>query len=386
MRRLWLVFSQAVTVAVAVLFVVLTFKPEWLPGGRVPLALPAPTLIQAAPAAAASGALGVAGSFAGAAAQAAPAVVSVMATRGARRGGADPHAGVPGFEEFFGNPGRRQVGLGSGVIVAPQGYLLTNHHVVQGASEIEVQLTDGRSAAATVVGSDPETDIAVLKIDLPGALPVMRLGDVRALRVGDPVLAIGNPFNVGQTVTSGIVSALDRTGAGSQYQNFIQTDAAINPGNSGGALVDANGALVGINTAIFSRSGGSTGIGFAVPVDTARSVMEQIIAGGEVRRGWIGVELREITPELAESLALQARSGVLITGVLQDGPAARAGVRPGDVLVQVADRPVRATSDLFAAVAALAPGSTAPLVVQRGRETLRLKVQVGDRNRDSGRR
>jgi Do/DeqQ family serine protease len=386
MRRLWLVFSQAVTVAVAVLFVVLTFKPEWLPGGRVPLALPAPTLIQAAPAAAASGALGVAGSFAGAAARAAPAVVSVMATRGARRGGADPHAGVPGFEEFFGNPGRRQVGLGSGVIVAPQGYLLTNHHVVQGASEIEVQLTDGRSAAATVVGSDPETDIAVLKIDLPGALPVMRLGDVRALRVGDPVLAIGNPFNVGQTVTSGIVSALDRTGAGSQYQNFIQTDAAINPGNSGGALVDANGALVGINTAIFSRSGGSMGIGFAVPVDTARSVMEQIIAGGEVRRGWIGVELREITSELAESLALEARNGVLITGVLQDGPAARAGVRPGDVLVQVADRPVRATSDLFAAVAALAPGSTAPLVVQRGRETLRLKVQVGDRNRDSGRR
>jgi Do/DeqQ family serine protease len=293
---------------------------------------------------------------------------------------------VPGFEEFFGNPGRRQLGLGSGVIVAPQGYLLTNHHVVQGASEIEVQLTDGRSAAATVVGSDPETDIAVLRIDLPDALPVMRLGDVRALRVGDPVLAIGNPFNVGQTVTSGIVSALDRTGAGSQYQNFIQTDAAINPGNSGGALVDANGALVGINTAIFSRSGGSMGIGFAVPVDTARSVMEQIIAGGEVRRGWIGVELREITPELAESLALQARSGVLITGVLQDGPAARAGVRPGDVLVQVADRPVRATSDLFAAVAALAPGSTAPLVVQRGRETLRLKVQVGDRNRDSGRR
>ncbi|MFO0442704.1 MAG: S1C family serine protease [Betaproteobacteria bacterium] len=386
MRRLWLVFSQTVTVAVALLFVVLTFKPEWLPGGRVPLALPAPTLIQAAPAPAASGALGVAGSFASAAAQAAPAVVSVMATRGVRRGGADPHAGVPGFEEFFGNPSRRQLGLGSGVIVAPQGYLLTNHHVVEGASEIEVQLTDGRSAAATVVGSDPDTDIAVLKIDLPGALPVMRLGDVRALRVGDPVLAIGNPFNVGQTVTSGIVSALDRTGAGSQFQNFIQTDAAINPGNSGGALVDGSGALVGINTAIFSRSGGSMGIGFAVPVDTARSVMEQIIAGGEVRRGWIGVEPREITPELAESLALQARSGVLIAGVLQDGPAARAGVWPGDVLVQVGDRPVRAASDLFAAVAALEPGSTAPMVVQRGRETLRLKVQVGDRNRDARRR
>jgi Do/DeqQ family serine protease len=381
MRRIWLVFSQAVTVAVAVLFVVLTFKPEWLPGGRVPLALPAPTLIQAAPAAAASGALGVAGSFAGAAARAAPAVVSVMATK---RGTNDPHANVPGFEEFFGNNARRrQLGLGSGVIVSPEGYLLTNHHVIEGASEIEVQLTDGRSTTAKVVGSDPETDIAVLKIDLPGALPVMRLGDVRALRVGDAVLAIGNPFNVGQTVTAGIVSALDRTGAGSQFQNFIQTDAAINPGNSGGALVDAAGALVGINTAIFSRSGGSMGIGFAVPVDTARSVMEQLIAGGEVRRGWIGVEPRELTPELAESLALELRSGVLIAGVLQNGPAAKAGLQPGDVVVKVAERPVRAASDLFAAVASLEPGKNAPVVVQRGKQQLTLTVEVGKRSRDA---
>ena len=382
MRRLWLVFSQTVTVAVALLFVVLTFKPEWLPGGRVPLALPAPTLIQAVPAAlAASGS--TTASFAGAAAQAAPAVVSVMATRGVRRGGADPHAGVPGFEEFFGNPRRRPLGLGSGVIVSPEGYLLTNHHVIEGATEIEVMLTDGRSTTAKVVGSDPETDIAVLKIDLPGALPVMRLGDVRALRVGDAVLAIGNPFNVGQTVTAGIVSALDRTGAGSQFQNFIQTDAAINPGNSGGALVDAAGALVGINTAIFSRSGGSMGIGFAVPVDTARSVMEQLIAGGEVRRGWIGVEPRELTPELAESLALELRSGVLIAGVLQNGPAAKAGLQPGDVVVKVAERPVRAASDLFAAVASLEPGKSAPVVVQRGKQQLTLTVEVGKRSRDA---
>jgi Do/DeqQ family serine protease len=380
MRRLWLVFSQTVTVAVALLFVVLTFKPEWLPGGRVPLALPAPTLIQAAPAALAASGSATA-SFAGAAAQAAPAVVSVMATK---RGTNDPHANVPGFEEFFGNNARRrQLGLGSGVIVAPEGYLLTNHHVIEGASEIEVQLTDGRSATAKVVGSDPETDIAVLKIDLPGALPVMRLGDVRALRVGDAVLAIGNPFNVGQTVTAGIVSALDRTGAGSQFQNFIQTDAAINPGNSGGALVDAAGALVGINTAIFSRSGGSMGIGFAVPVDTARSVMEQLIAGGEVRRGWIGVEPRELTPELAESLALELRSGVLIAGVLQNGPAAKAGLQPGDVVVKVAERPVRAASDLFAAVASLEPGKNAPVVVQRGKQQLTLTVEVGKRSRDA---
>ena len=379
MRRLWLVFSQTVTVAVALLFVVLTFKPEWLPGGRVPLALPAPTLIQAVPAALAAS--GSAAGFAGAAAQAAPAVVSVMATK---RGSTDPHANVPGFEEFFGNNARRrQLGLGSGVIVAPEGYLLTNHHVIEGASEIEVQLTDGRSTTAKVVGSDPETDIAVLKIDLPGALPVMRLGDVRTLRVGDAVLAIGNPFNVGQTVTAGIVSALDRTGAGSQFQNFIQTDAAINPGNSGGALVDAAGALVGINTAIFSRSGGSMGIGFAVPVDTARSVMEQLIAGGEVRRGWIGVEPRELTPELAESLALELRSGVLIAGVLQNGPAAKAGLQPGDVVVKVAERPVRAASDLFAAVASLEPGKSAPVVVQRGKQQLTLTVEVGKRSRDA---
>ena len=380
MRRLWLVFSQTVTVAVALLFVVLTFKPEWLPGGRVPLALPAPTLIQAVPAAlAASGS--TTASFAGAAAQAAPAVVSVMATK---RGRTDPHANVPGFEEFFGNNAqRRQLGLGSGVIVSPEGYLLTNHHVIEGATEIEVMLTDGRSTTAKVVGSDPETDIAVLKIDLPGALPVMRLGDVRALRVGDAVLAIGNPFNVGQTVTAGIVSALDRTGAGSQFQNFIQTDAAINPGNSGGALVDAAGALVGINTAIFSRSGGSMGIGFAVPVDTARSVMEQLIAGGEVRRGWIGVEPRELTPELAESLALELRSGVLIAGVLQNGPAAKAGLQPGDVVVKVAERPVRAASDLFAAVASLEPGKSAPVVVQRGKQQLTLTVEVGKRSRDA---
>ncbi len=376
MRRIWLVFSQTVTVAVAILFVVLTFKPEWLPGGRVPLALPTPTLIQAAaPAVAASGAGIALSSFAGAAAQAAPAVVSIMATKN----GANPHANVPGFEEFFGGGSRAQLGLGSGVIVSPEGYLLTNHHVVDGASEIEVQLTDGRNTTARVVGSDPETDIAVLKIELPGALPVMRLGDVRALRVGDPVLAIGNPFNVGQTVTAGIVSALDRTNAGSQFQNFIQTDAAINPGNSGGALVDAVGNLVGINTAIFSRSGGSLGIGFAVPVDTARQVMEQIVAGGSVKRGWIGVQPRELNEELAESLSLPVKAGVLIAGVLQDGPAARAGMRPGDVVVKIGGKPVVTLRDLFGAVAAVPPGTSTPIGVQRGAQALELTVQVGER-------
>jgi Do/DeqQ family serine protease len=375
MRRTWLVFSQAVTVAVAVLFVVMTFKPEWLPGGRASALLPSPTVYQVAPVA--PGASATATGYALAARRAAPAVVSVTATKVSR----NPHTDDPRFKFFFGDraQGQTQVGLGSGVIVSPEGYLLTNHHVVEDATDIEVQLQDGRGTRATVVGSDPETDIAVLKVDLP-SLPVMTLGDVRALQVGDAVLAIGNPFNVGQTVTAGIVSALDRTQAGgSQFQNFIQTDAAINPGNSGGALVDAAGHLVGINTAIFSRTGGSLGIGFAVPADTARQVMEQLIKGGSVKRGWIGVEPRELSAELAESLALPVKSGVLITGVLQNGPAARGGVQPGDVLVKVGDKPVQATGDLFAAVAALQPGSNVPLTVQRGAKQLDVKVTVGER-------
>jgi Do/DeqQ family serine protease len=377
-RRTWLLFSQAVTVAVAALFVVLTLKPEWLPRSAVGGGLPAATLTRAAPAPGAAPASAASG-FALAAQRAAPAVVSVTATRMARK---SPHGDDPRFKFFFGDgaPGAaQQVGLGSGVIVSPEGYLLTNHHVVEDATDIEVQLQDGRSTRATVVGSDVETDIALLKIDLP-ELPVVALGDVRALRVGDAVLAIGNPFNVGQTVTAGIVSALDRRQAGSsQYQNFIQTDAAINPGNSGGALVDAQGALVGINTAIFSRTGGSLGIGFAVPVDTARDVMEALIKGGSVRRGWIGVEPRDLSAELAESLNLSVKTGVLITGVLQDGPAAKGGLRPGDVVVKVGDKPVRNTGDLFAAVAALPPEQPARLGVLRGAQALDVTVQVGER-------
>ncbi len=384
MRRTWLVFSQAVTIGVACLFVVLTFKPDWLPGGRALSVLPAPTLIQAAsPAYAAAAASGGASGFALAARRAAPAVVSITATRLARR---NPHTDDPRFKFFFGDQpqGQAQVGLGSGVIVSPEGYLLTNHHVVEDATDIEVQLADGRNTRATVVGSDPETDIAVLKIDLQN-LPVVTLGDVRALQVGDAVLAIGNPFNVGQTVTAGIISALDRRQAGaSQFQNFIQTDAAINPGNSGGALVDASGNLVGINTAIFSRTGGSLGIGFAVPVDTARQVMEALIRGGSVRRGWIGVEPRDLSAELADSLALPVKTGVLITGVLQDGPAARGGLRPGDVVVKVGGKAVVNTGELFSAVASLPPESTAVIGVLRGAQALDVKIAVGERPKQAG--
>jgi serine protease DegQ len=386
-RRTWLVFSQAVTVAVAALFVLLTLKPQWLPGAAsarseaaAAAPLPIPTLLQApAPLVPLNNEAG--SGYALAARRAAPAVVSVTATKMSRR---NPHLDDPRRLPFFGGdaaaPGAQQIGLGSGVIVSPEGYLLTNHHVVADATEIEVQLADGRQTSAKLVGSDVETDIAVLKITLD-KLPVIALGDVRALQVGDAVLAIGNPFNVGQTVTAGIVSALDRKQNDSPFQNFIQTDAAINPGNSGGALVDAQGALVGINTAIFSRSGGNLGIGFAVPADTARAVMQALVQGGSVRRGWIGVVPRDLSAELAQSLNLPVQSGVLITGVVQDGPAARGGVQPGDVVTKIGNKAVHNTGELLSAVAALAPNSAASLGLQRGAKILEVRVQVAERQK-----
>jgi Do/DeqQ family serine protease len=271
------------------------------------------------------------------------------------------------------------VGLGSGVIVSPEGYLLTNNHVIEGADDIEVMLPDRRQVRAEVVGTDPETDVAVLKITLD-KLPVIAFGSADTLEVGDVVLAIGNPFGVGQTVTSGIVSALGRDQLGiNTFENFIQTDAAINPGNSGGALVDAQGNLLGINTAIYSRSGGSMGIGFAIPVGTARQVMEGLVKDGRVTRGWIGVEPRDLTPEMAETFKLQVSQGVLITGVLQDGPAGAGGIRPGDVVVKVADTPVANTAQLLAAVAALQPKSQAVIGLQRGDKALDVTVTVAQR-------
>lgn len=378
LRRTWLVFSQAVTVAVAALFVVATLKPEWLSGMDRPslTPLPPPTLVQA-PLLPASAASAVGAGYSLAARRAAPAVVSVVASKMGR----NPHADDPRFRDFFegGAMRQQQTGLGSGVIVSPEGYLLTNHHVIEGADEIEVQLADGRPARARIVGTDVETDLAVLKIDAD-RLPAVAFGNAPALQVGDIVLAIGNPFNVGQTVTAGIVSALGRNRLGlSTFENFIQTDAAINPGNSGGALVDVQGNLVGINTAIFSRSGGSLGIGFAIPVDTARQVMEGLITEGRVRRGWIGVEPRDLTPEIAESFGLPVRDGVLITGVLADGPASRGGLKPGDVVTKIGDAPVTNTAQLLSAVAALKPQSEAVVSVQRGAQALDIRLTVAQR-------
>jgi Do/DeqQ family serine protease len=372
MHRLWLIFSQAVTVFAAALFVVATLKPDWLRGRSL---LPVTVSVVQAPASAGSG---LPGSGLSAAARVAmPAVVSVTAQRAGQR---TPHTDDPAWRFFHGDrPPAPQAGLGSGVIVSPEGYLLTNHHVIAGADEIEVRLADGRETRARLVGTDPETDIAVLKVEL-GSLPVIALGNAAALQVGDPVLAIGNPFNVGQTVTGGIVSALGRNRLGlSTFENFIQTDAAINPGNSGGALVDARGTLVGINTAIYSDSGGNMGIGFAVPVDLAREVMEGIVRDGRVIRGWIGVEPRDLPPDLAASLGLGSVSGVLITGVLQNGPAAQAGVRPGDVVTQVAGQAVQSTAQLLKAVAGLKPQSRTTLGLHRAGQTLNVQVAVGQR-------
>lgn len=375
MKRLWLVFAQTVTVALGVWFVLATLKPQWL-GLRLGAAGASIAVIEAPQTA---GSAAPSGSFRHAARKAAPAVVSIITSKAAAR---NPHANDPWFRFFFGEPDDQpQAGLGSGVIVSPAGYILTNNHVVEGADEIEVVLNDSRRARAKVIGTDPDSDLAVLKVELD-RLPVIVLGNSDALQVGDHVLAIGNPFGVGQTVTSGIVSALGRNQLGiNTFENFIQTDAAINPGNSGGALVDVDGNLMGINTAIYSRSGGSMGIGFAIPVSTARAVMEGIVRDGRVTRGWIGVEPNELTPELAETFGIAPGQGVIITGVLQNGPAALAGIRPGDVIMEVAGQPVGNVSALLSAVAALKPGESTPFTVQRKDQRLELRVTPGQRPR-----
>ena len=380
MHRLWMIFAQAVTISVALLFVVSTLKPEWI--GERPV-LPAITIQEAAMPANGSVGRPVA-SYADAARHALPSVVHIFTSKEVKAQ-RHPFADDPLFRHFFGDrldsrPQQRASGLGSGVIVSAEGYVLTNNHVVEAADEIEVALEDGRKLPARIVGRDPESDLAVLQIKADGRLHAITFGHPEQLHVGDVVLAIGNPFGVGQTVTMGIVSALGRTHLGiNTFEDFIQTDAAINPGNSGGALVDAAGNLIGINSAIYSRTGGSLGIGFAIPVSLARNVMEQIIQTGSVTRGWIGVEVQAITADLADSFGLPSADGTLISGVMRGSPADKAGVRPGDVLMAVDGRKVNDPQTMLEAIAALAPGRRAGFELRRGKEKLDLKVEIGRR-------
>lgn len=379
MRRLWLLFAQTVTVGLALWFIVATLKPGWLgSGGAVGITLtPAEVPLFEAPA----GQDPAQFSYRAAAARAMPAVVNIYTTQEFRQP-RHPFMDDPLFRRFFGEqPQERQFSLGSGVIVSPHGYILTNNHVIETATEIEVALADGRKAVATVVGTDPETDLAIIKINLPD-LPAITLGHLDEVKVGDVVLAIGNPFGVGQTVTMGIISALGRNQLGiNTFENFIQTDAAINPGNSGGALIDSHGNLLGINTAIYSRSGGSLGIGFAIPVTTVKTVMDSIIRTGQVVRGWIGVEPQDITPELAESFGIAQKSGAIVAGVLRGGPADRAGIRPGDILIAVDDKPVTDTVGLLNLIAQLKPGNKAALTMVRAGKQSSVEVTVGTRPR-----
>lgn len=374
MRKLWLLFAQSTTVALSVLFIIALFKPDLL---RWQPQLQSLTIQQAQQTS--TGRLTPSESFAPSAKKVIPTVVNIF-TQQKVRDSAHPALEDPVFRYFFGDrldPKPRQASnLGSGVIVSSNGYILTNHHVVVAADEIQVALADGRTLPARVVGADPETDLAVLKIEASD-LPAITFAQAESLNVGDWVLAVGNPFGVGQTVTAGIVSALGRTHLGiNTFENFIQTDAAINPGNSGGALVDAAGNLVGVNSAIYSRTGGSQGIGFAIPVSIARQVMEQIIKTGSVTRGWVGIEVQDLTPELADSFGLKNAEGALIAGVLKGGPAEVGGVRPGDILLSVNSKTVVDSSSLLNLIADLSPGATAQLKVSRKQKQLDLKIQV----------
>jgi serine protease DegQ len=379
MRRLWLVFAQVVTATLGAIFVVSLVKPEWVPwrGGNNVVAI-RESAGDLAPAAVAIPGRPV--SFSDAARKAVASVVNISATKQVRR--RSPLLEDPVLRRFFGerfNVPETQLSLGSGVIVSREGFLLTNSHVVEGVTEIQVTLNDGRTALGKVVGSDPETDLAVVRITAPGLTPIT-FGQSDQLKIGDVVLAIGDPFSVGQTVTMGIVSAVGRElGAANPFGSFIQTDAAINPGNSGGALVDTAGNLVGINTLIYSRTGGYQGIGFAIPAGLARRVMEQIIETGSVIRGWFGVEVANITPELAESLGLSGTRGAIVGGIEPGSPAQKAGLRLGDVILAVGERQVADLTATLNAIADIPPGKTVQVrIIRRNQETT-LPVTVGRR-------
>lgn len=379
MRKFWLLFAQATTIALAVLFVIHTLKPTLLPtaarGGVV-------TLYEDEKLESTSDLPNV--GFSRAAQKVMPAVVNIFTTSEVKQQ-SHPFMDDPRFKFFFGdefddNAAQQNSSLGSGVLVSHDGYILTNHHVVESADQIEVAFADGRKAKGHIVGTDPDTDLAVIKVDIGTDLPAVTFAGAEAAHVGDIVLAVGNPFGVGQTVTMGIVSALKRNHLGlNTFENFIQTDAAINPGNSGGALADVEGNLLGINSAIYSPNGGSLGIGFAIPVSTAKKIMEQIIQNGSVTRGWIGVAVQDMTPELAESFKLKDAQGVLISEVVRGSPADKAGIKPGDILVSIADSALSDSTAMLETISALVPGNTVSLKLLRNQTDVAVQVKVGKR-------
>lgn len=375
MYRLWIIFAQTATILLAIFFVVSTLRPEllpWQPRGAL-------VTIQESSSAVSTD---VSDSFNVAAERAMPSVVNIFTSKEVKTP-EHPLLNDPTLQRFFGerfeSRKRRTSSLGSGVIVSSDGYILTNHHVVEAADEVEIALFDGRKIKAIIVGSDPETDLAVLKIDEQN-LPAITFAQPEQAKVGDIVLAVGNPFGVGQSVTMGIIGALGRSQVGiNTFEDFIQTDAAVNPGNSGGALTDISGNLIGINTAIYSRTGGSLGIGFAIPVHVVKQIMEQILQSGSVIRGWVGVSMQDMTRELAESFGLKTTAGALISSVLRDGPADRAGIAPGDILIAVEGDTVENSSDMLNLVAALSPGETVTVVVMRDGAEKKIQIRVGVR-------
>ncbi|MCU7842454.1 MAG: trypsin-like peptidase domain-containing protein [Candidatus Thiodiazotropha sp. (ex Monitilora ramsayi)] len=379
MRKFFSLLLTTLTAGLAGALVVIFLAPDILQSPQESPSLNAPTnsidLVQK------SGPV----SYAEAVKKAAPSVVNVFTAKITTES-QSMRFKDPLLQHLFGNMlpeqtrQRLDTSLGSGVIVTPDGYMLTNHHVIDGADEIKVVLADGQSVNVNLVGSDADSDVALMKIESDHRLPAIPFGQSVGLEVGDVVLAIGNPFGVGQTVTQGIISATGRSHLGiSAFENFIQTDAAINPGNSGGALINAHGELIGINTAIFSQSGGSLGIGFAIPIDLAEGVMQQLITTGHVVRGWLGIQGQNVTERLAEAFGLRSAEGILVTGVLENGPASQAGIRPGDVITMINDDQPRNSQELMQLIASHPPGTKLTVGGWRGSDSISIDVTSGER-------
>ena len=370
LRRLWLLTAQVIAISAGVLI-------AWRAFGPTPTAQPLVDVVTVRQAvepvnpSLSAVAVQLESGFRAAARQASASVVNIYTRKASPK---RPLGSWQPYGDSGEDPTQGQSSLGSGVIVAAQGYILTNNHVIDGACEIAIMIPDGKVAEAKIIGTDPETDLAVLQVAAKTLQPIT-FADPSNIQVGDIVLAVGDPFGVGKTVTQGIVSATGRNRLGiNTFENFIQTDAAINPGNSGGALVDTSGHLIGINTAIYSRSGGSQGIGFAIPISLARQVMEQIISTGHVSRGWLGVSAQDVANE-----ALGSSTGATLVSLLRGGPADRAGLRSGDIVIAINDKEIADTSGLVTETAAFSPGARVQFKVLRGGKPLLIIVELGQR-------